>query len=80
MPRTSPVLTMEEKAAKYDEMIDRKRRTSKAYYENNPDRFLDYYDNNKEKLNARACELNKEKRAAAKAARAALIEPPPPQL
>jgi hypothetical protein len=50
MPRSVVVLSMEEKAAKYDEMIERKRANSKKYYENNTKRFQEYYDANKETI------------------------------
>ena len=72
MPRPVPVLTMEEKAARYDEMTARRRATGKAWVEKKAELHHSYYENNKEKLNARTCAVSKEKRATAKAARAAL--------
>lgn len=78
MPAPVVVLTVEEKAAKYDQMTEQKRLKNQKYYEANPDIYRGHYATNKEKLNKRGCELKREKTAARKAAKAAAAEAPPP--
>ena len=60
-------MTIEEKAARYDEMMARKREVAKEWVAKNADLHRSYYLNNKDKQIARAAE----KRAAAKAAKQA---------
>ena len=76
MPRPVVVLTVEEKAARYDALMERKRSNNQKYYETNPERFQTFYETNKERLNKRSCELKREKAAAKKAAQAAAKEAP----
>ena len=78
MPRPVVVLTVEEKAAKYDQIVEQKRLKNQKYYETNPDIYRGHYAANKEKLNKRGCELKREKTAARKAAKAAASEAPCP--
>ena len=78
MPRPVAELTMEEKAARYDALMARKRANNQKYYESNPDIYRGHYAANKEKLNKRGCELKREKNAARKAAKAATAEAPCP--
>ena len=78
MPRPVVVLTVEEKAAKYDQIVEQKRLKNQKYYETNPERFQTFYETNKERLNKRGCALKREKTAARKAAKAAASEAPCP--
>lgn len=78
MGRLVVILTMEEKAEKYDEIVEQKRLKNQKYYETNTDIYRGHYAANKEKLNKRGCELKREKTAARKAAKAAAAEAPCP--
>lgn len=78
MPAPVLVLSVEEKAAKYDQLIEQKRLKNQKYYEANPDIYRGHYAANKEKLNKRGCELKREKTAARRAAKAAAAEAPCP--
>jgi hypothetical protein len=77
MPRPVAVLTVEEKAAKYDDIMARKRANNQKYYVENPAVYREYYDANKDKLIQRGAELRREKAAAKRAAKAAPVPDTP---
>ena len=82
MPRPIAVLTMEEKAAKYDEIMERQRLKNKQWNAEKPELYKAYYEANKVRLIARSSELRRQKKAAKKAAEETLCpgSPETPQI
>ena len=80
MPRPVPILSMEELAARQERARAQKRAKNKRYYEANLEYFKEYYQNDRERLCARATErsirIYREKKAAKAAAASAPPTPP----